>query len=163
MVALAVLILLLQRLPVILILRSKISEIENFRQAVFVGIFGPIGVSAIFYLFVGLDFLESIVRDENGVASADIQLLQGSLRLAVWFLVVSSVVVHGLAVPLIHVFGSIIPEYCRAGGTHRTISSCRSAYMARSQVYLSLLFQGKNKLEQGSLEAGYGTMIDSQT
>lgn len=163
LVALAVLILLLQRLPVILMLRTKITEIENFRQALFVGIFGPIGVSAIFYLFVGLDFLESIVADKNGVVDTEIQILQEALRVVVWFLVVSSVVVHGLAVPVINVFGNIVPKYCRTGAMHRCIKSCDSAYMVRPQVYLSLLFQPKEELERGSLEAGYGTMREGQT
>jgi len=84
-------------------MRDKVTQIENLFQAVFVGFFGPIGVSAIFYLMVGTEFLGKLVSDEKGMAREDIQYLQEAMRVVVWFLVVSSVVVHGLALPLVKV------------------------------------------------------------
>src|ERR1700761_9513425 len=49
---LGILILLFRRLPFVLTVHKKIEEIEELQQAAFVGFFGPIGVSAIFYLYV---------------------------------------------------------------------------------------------------------------
>lgn len=97
---LGVLVLLLRRLPAMLVIGSKISQVEHLFQAIFVGFFGPIGVSAIFYLMVSTEFLGKLVLDEKGIAREDIQYLQEAMRVVVWFLAMSSVVVHGLALPL---------------------------------------------------------------
>jgi hypothetical protein len=57
LVFLGILILLFRRIPIILALHKKIHQIEEFQQAAFVGFFGPIGVSAVFYLYISVDFL----------------------------------------------------------------------------------------------------------
>lgn len=96
-----------------------IYQIEEVRQAIFVGFFGPIGVSAVFYLFVSLEFIEEHLSNENGVPRSDVEELGETIRVVVWFLVVCSVVscpihasllprrrlmlhkvVHGLSIPL---------------------------------------------------------------
>ncbi|KIW94970.1 uncharacterized protein Z519_04950 [Cladophialophora bantiana CBS 173.52] len=100
---LGILILCLRRLPAILVMKHKVTEIENLFQAMFVGFFGPIGVSAIFYLMIATEFLGEMIQDDQGMARGDIQYLQEAMRMVVWFLVVSSVVVHGLALPLARV------------------------------------------------------------
>ncbi|KAF2679220.1 hypothetical protein K458DRAFT_375365 [Lentithecium fluviatile CBS 122367] len=99
LILLAILVLLLRRLPVILILRNHIPQIQNIRHALIMGFFGPIGVSAIFYLYVTREFLAR-VQQENPDREQEIGKLADVCLVAVWFLVVSSVVVHGLAVPL---------------------------------------------------------------
>ena len=96
--ALGVLVLLFRRLPVILGLHRRIHQIEDERQALFVGHFGPIGVSAIFYLYVGLEFLKTVtVGDEQ---RPDAKQLGEVMTVVIWFLIISSVVVHGLSVPV---------------------------------------------------------------
>ncbi|EEQ32521.1 Na+/H+ antiporter [Microsporum canis CBS 113480] len=57
LVSLGILILLLRRIPVVFAMHKYIHQIEEFRQAAFVGFFGPIGVSAIFYLYVSLEYV----------------------------------------------------------------------------------------------------------
>ncbi|KAL1850452.1 hypothetical protein Daus18300_012930 [Diaporthe australafricana] len=64
LVPLGVLILLFRRLPWVYAIHKKIPQIEHARQAIFVGFFGPIGVSAIFYLYITREFLETL-RDDN--------------------------------------------------------------------------------------------------
>lgn len=59
-------------------------------QAIFVGFFGPIGVSAVFYLYISLRFLETITVD--GVQRADAEKLGETLRTIVWFLAICSIV-----------------------------------------------------------------------
>ncbi|OAP55818.1 hypothetical protein AYL99_09970 [Fonsecaea erecta] len=100
LMALGILVLCLRRFPAILAMKHKVTEIGTFFQAMFVGFFGPIGVSAIFYLLIAVEFLEELVRDEKSTSIGDIRYLQEAMRVVVWFLVVSSVVVHGLALPL---------------------------------------------------------------
>ena len=98
LVFLGVLILLFRRIPTILILHKKIWQIEHLRQALFVGFFGPIGVSAIFYLYVSVDFLEQVTY--HGEEREDAARLKDVMMVVIWFLAICSIVVHGLSVPL---------------------------------------------------------------
>ena len=75
-----------------------IHQIEEKRQAIFVGFFGPIGVSAIFYLYISLEFLEDITVD--GVQREDVAKLSEVMMVVIWFLAICSIVVHGLSIPL---------------------------------------------------------------
>lgn len=79
-----------RRLPVVFALHRFIHQIEEKRQAIFVGFFGPIGVSAIFYLYISLEFLETITVD--GVERADAEHLGEVIKVVVWFLVICSIV-----------------------------------------------------------------------
>jgi NhaP-type Na+/H+ or K+/H+ antiporter len=67
-----------------------IHQIEEKRQAIFVGFFGPIGVSAVFYLYVSLEFLETIKVD--GVEREDAERLGETMMVVVWFLATCSIV-----------------------------------------------------------------------
>ena len=90
LIALGLSLLLLRRLPIIFLLRRHVWQIEDMRQALFVGYFGPIGVSAIFYLHIGLEFLKGAT--EAGVPLAAAEHLGEAMRVIVWFLVICSVV-----------------------------------------------------------------------
>ena len=96
---LGVLILLFRRLPVVFAMHKQIRQIEGMRHALFVGFFGPIGVSAIFYLYVSIDFLNTIV-DANGEVRSDAQRLGEVMLVVIWFTATCSNVVHGLSIPL---------------------------------------------------------------
>jgi NhaP-type Na+/H+ or K+/H+ antiporter len=88
--ALGILVLLLRRLPIIFGLHRQIHQIKDARQALFVGYFGPIGVSAIFYLYVGLEFLKTVTEGE--VQRADAEQLGSAMTVIIWFLIICSVV-----------------------------------------------------------------------
>ncbi|KAI9827476.1 MAG: hypothetical protein M1832_004826 [Thelocarpon impressellum] len=98
LVFLGILVLLFRRLPVIYALHRWIPQIQEKRQALFVGFFGPIGVSAVFYLYISLDFLKEIKVD--GEEREDAKHLADSMTVVVWFLAISSIVVHGLSIPV---------------------------------------------------------------
>ncbi|KAL6881830.1 Sodium/hydrogen exchanger family domain-containing protein [Trichoderma longibrachiatum] len=100
LVPLGVLVLLVRRLPWIFGLHRWIHQITGTHQALFVGFFGPIGVSAVFYLFITLEFIEKYLSDEDGNPRGDVVHLGATVRIVVWFLAVCSVVVHGLSIPL---------------------------------------------------------------
>jgi sodium/hydrogen antiporter len=91
LIPLGILVLLLRRLPVIMAMHKKIHQIEEFRQALFVGFFGPIGVSAIFYLYVSLEFLHQ-VTGPDGEERGDAKELAEAMYVVVWFLVICSIV-----------------------------------------------------------------------
>jgi hypothetical protein len=115
LIPLGILVLLFRRLPIIFALHKSIHQIEQRRQALFVGFFGPIGVSAIFYLYVSLEFLEKVEVD--GEVREDAAFLMEVMNVVIWFLVICSVVslsipfiphgvltreqiVHGLSIPM---------------------------------------------------------------
>ena len=90
LIFLGILVLLLRRLPVVFAMHRKIHQIEEVRQALFVGFFGPIGVSAVFYLYVSLDFLDTIRVGDD--VREDAARLKDVMRIVVWFLAICSIV-----------------------------------------------------------------------
>lgn len=88
---LGVLVLLFRRLPIIYAMHWKITQIERKRHALFVGFFGPIGVSAIFYLYISLDFL-GLVKTGDDVPRQDATRLSETMTVVIWFLAICSIV-----------------------------------------------------------------------
>ena len=88
LIILGILILLLRRIPVVFAMHKFIHQIEHFQQAAFVGFFGPIGVSA----------LEEVKLD--GVVREDARHLQDVMTVVIWFLVICSIIAHGLSIPM---------------------------------------------------------------
>ncbi|KAG8162153.1 hypothetical protein KVR01_007918 [Diaporthe batatas] len=110
--ALGALVLLLRRIPTVLCLHPFVRQIQGRQDAMFVGFFGPIGVSAIFYLYVGLEFLETVSAGDG--QREDAKQLGDTMMVVIWFLVICSIVVHGLSVPLAklasHLSGLVRPR-----------------------------------------------------
>lgn len=105
LILLGLLILLLRRIPIILVMHQYIWQIQNIQQALFMGFFGPIGVSSIFYLYISLDFLNHVYVDDDGgegkqVVREDVEELKQVFKVVVWFLAICSIVIHGLSVPV---------------------------------------------------------------
>lgn len=90
LIFLGVLILLFRRIPEIFAMHLHIKQIEQTRQALFVGFFGPIGVSAIFYLYISLEFLREITID--GEIREDAKRLEEVMTVVIWFLAMCSIV-----------------------------------------------------------------------
>ncbi|KAK2596227.1 hypothetical protein QQS21_006319 [Conoideocrella luteorostrata] len=100
LIPLGLLVLIARRLPWVYGMHKWIPQIRQVRQAIFVGFFGPIGVSAVFYLFISIEFIKTHLSDENGLPRADVKDLTETITIVVWFLAVCSIVVHGLSIPL---------------------------------------------------------------
>ena len=92
LIFLGILILLVRRLPIVFAMHKWIPQIELVSQAAFVGFFGPIGVGAIFYLSVSLEFLREI--KVNGEIPEDVTQVIETIQIVVWFLVICSIVSH---------------------------------------------------------------------
>ncbi|KAK1774341.1 Sodium/hydrogen exchanger family-domain-containing protein [Copromyces sp. CBS 386.78] len=105
LIVLGILVLLLRRLPWVFIAhkipwgRKIIPQIEGAKQAIFVGFFGPVGVSAIFYLYITLEFLRGM-DGPDGEPREDIKDLAETVVVVVWFIAICSIVVHGLSIPV---------------------------------------------------------------
>ncbi|KAK9325005.1 Sodium/hydrogen exchanger family-domain-containing protein [Lipomyces orientalis] len=92
-----------RRLPAVLLMYKAIPTIATFREAIFAGYFGPIGVGAIFYLLVLLETLATYAQTERVVYIAQ------TAPPVIYFLMVTSVVAHGVSIPAI-VVGPNLPR-----------------------------------------------------
>lgn len=93
LVLLGITVLIFRRIPVVMAMHKHIHQIEELKQAWFVGFFGPIGVSAIFYLYVSLEYLRTSVVD-HGHEREDAIKLGEIMTVVIWFLVICSIVSH---------------------------------------------------------------------
>src|ERR1700712_5722708 len=96
LIILGILVLLLRRPPFVMLVHKRIHQIEEWRQALFVGFFGPIGVSAIFYLYVAREWLRLNVTVDDKMRD-DAERLSEILMVVVWFLVICSIVCISLS------------------------------------------------------------------
>ncbi|KAL7892188.1 alkali metal cation/H+ antiporter Nha1 C terminus domain-containing protein [Trichoderma sp. SZMC 28014] len=101
LVVIAVFVIFFRRIPIMMMLKPFIPDIKNWREALFAGHFGPIGVGAIFVAILARSELE---HNEpvplSALPSSDAPHF--NLIYLVWpivtFLVISSILVHGSSV-----------------------------------------------------------------
>jgi hypothetical protein len=92
---LVLIILVLRRIPSILILYKWMPEVSNWREALFCGHFGPIGVGAVFISTLAQSRLEV----PQNPPSSQQDLLAIALQPIVSFVVLGSILTHGLSIP----------------------------------------------------------------
>ncbi|KAF9345841.1 hypothetical protein BGX26_002678 [Mortierella sp. AD094] len=101
MIVLAIVILIFRRLPFVVALKPVIPALTTYRDAAFAGWFGPIGVGAVFYskviaMYTNPEHLEHAHQPDR------LERVRAVTFPVVMFLVFSSVLVHGITVPLLH-------------------------------------------------------------
>ncbi|RPD63668.1 hypothetical protein L227DRAFT_542591 [Lentinus tigrinus ALCF2SS1-6] len=96
-------ILCLRRIPVLLVLYRWVPEISTWKEALFTGHFGQMGVGAIFTSSLTLTQLPKPHSPPQGQA----EVLAATLQPIVAFVVLGSIVIHGLSVPCFSVGRSI--------------------------------------------------------
>lgn len=101
LVVIAIFVILFRRIPIMLALKPLIPDVKTWREAVFAGHFGPIGVGAIFVAILARAELET----ESTIPLAELppeDTEHYHLIALVWpivtFMVVSSILVHGSSV-----------------------------------------------------------------
>jgi hypothetical protein len=111
LVTIAILVLLLRRLPIIIALYRWIPDIKTLREAVFSGHFGPIGIgqSSINLhrinfsnaSFSGAIFISTLASERlhHYAHDAQAKLLAEAIQPIVAFMVLCSIVIHGLSIP----------------------------------------------------------------
>lgn len=105
LVGLLVLILLFRRLPIVLALKRFIPDIKTYREALFCGHFGPMGVGALFLVIEGRAMLENgtSMPDPHPPAKHVHKEAIEIMWPVVSFIVLGSTMVHGLSVAAISV------------------------------------------------------------
>ncbi|KAJ2637968.1 hypothetical protein GGF40_001991 [Coemansia sp. RSA 1286] len=102
----AIMVLLLRRLPIVVLLTRLTPAFRNYRQSIFAGWFGPIGVGAIFFAEIVLEEIEA-EPEHYHLRSREI------IVPIVSFLIFSSVLVHGITLPLVYI-GKVVRSRSRS-------------------------------------------------
>jgi len=95
LVVLMLAILALRRIPPLLLLYRWVPEITSWKEALFSGHFGPMGVSAIFVSALARTRLPTPANPPADQA----QFLAATIQPIVSFIVLGSIIVHGLSIP----------------------------------------------------------------
>ncbi|PWN88897.1 Sodium/hydrogen exchanger, partial [Acaromyces ingoldii] len=93
---LAICVLLTKRLPIVVALWRWIPDIKTFREAVFAGHFGPIGVGAIFIATLARTLLPEEVASPPETTNDYLAL---TVQPIIFFFVLCSIIIHGLTIP----------------------------------------------------------------
>lgn len=99
LIVIAILILLLKRLPVMIALYKFIPDIKTFRESLFTGHFGPIGIGAIFISTLAAEILHTGHDNEEVPHNDQTELLRETIQPIVAFMVLCSITIHGLSIP----------------------------------------------------------------
>ncbi|EPY50436.1 plasma membrane sodium ion/proton antiporter Sod2 [Schizosaccharomyces cryophilus OY26] len=102
LIVFTILILFFRRIPAVFLCKPVIQDIQTWKEALFVGHFGPIGVCAVYMAFVATsmltpDEIESLVYKSTD----EFFILHELLWPIVCFVILSSIIVHGFSVPVL--------------------------------------------------------------
>lgn len=102
LVVIALFVIFFRRIPIMMALKPLIPDIKTWREALFAGHFGPIGVGAIFVAMMARGELEHEEPVPLGDVPTETTLPHYTLFTLVWpivtFLVISSIIVHGSSI-----------------------------------------------------------------
>lgn len=107
LILLAVVVIFLRRIPAVLALKPFTPDIKSWREALFCGHFGPIGVGAIFAAILARSDLEAHYTSEETPLTKlpDESHPHYQLLIAIWpmvcFVVITSIIVHGSSVAVL--------------------------------------------------------------
>ncbi|PWN37298.1 Sodium/hydrogen exchanger, partial [Meira miltonrushii] len=93
---LAICVLLTKRIPIVIALWKWIPDIKTFREAVFAGHFGPIGVGAIFIATLARTELPEEIPSPPQTSNDVLALV---VQPIIYFFVICSITIHGLTIP----------------------------------------------------------------
>ena len=101
LVVIAIFVVIFRRIPIMLALKPIIPDVKNWREALFAGHFGPIGVGAIFAALLARAELESETTsplDHLPGPENESYILIQAIWPVVTFMVISSIIVHGSSI-----------------------------------------------------------------
>lgn len=138
LIILAIVVIFLRRIPAVLMLKSFIPDIKSWREAVFIGHFGPIGVGAVFAAILARKELEeSVSHHETPLTempergSPEWQLISCIWPLTCFF-IVTSIIVHGSSVAIITLGRHLNTiTLTKSFTTHTTNGNVKSSWMQR--------------------------------
>ncbi|KAG0708414.1 Sodium/hydrogen exchanger family-domain-containing protein [Suillus ampliporus] len=115
LVVIAILVLTLKRLPIMIALYRFIPDVKTFREAVFSGHFGPIGIGAV---YISTLAAQQLPKPNNPPANQS-EFLALTIQPIVAFMVLCSVAIHGLSIPF-SLLGRRVHSVSRTWSRHAT-------------------------------------------
>ncbi|TBU30277.1 Sodium/hydrogen exchanger family-domain-containing protein [Dichomitus squalens] len=97
LVVLFVAVLILRRIPPLFMLYKWVPEIKTWREALFAGHFGPMGVGAVYVSTFAVTELPKPQSPPQGQA----EILAATAQTIVAFVVLGSIIIHGLSIPFL--------------------------------------------------------------
>ncbi|KAI8335698.1 Sodium/hydrogen exchanger family-domain-containing protein [Chlamydoabsidia padenii] len=94
LVVIAILVLLFRRLPIVIALKPVMPAMKTYREAIFSGWFGPMGVGAVFLAMIAKEELEEVYEGKPHPVALEL------ISPVVLFIVLASTLVHGTTIPL---------------------------------------------------------------
>lgn len=153
------LLLLLRRLPAVLLLSRFIPAIKTLREALFAGWFGPIGVGAIFLAYLGQETIEVLIlKTDSESGRLALEAVQPYLYPVVSFMVLCSVIVHGITVPLMYLGRHITTRSLTATSTMQNVVSRLPIIRPGQEVVLA-----PPKKERSSTSARLNSVVDIES
>ncbi|EPX71639.1 plasma membrane sodium ion/proton antiporter Sod2 [Schizosaccharomyces octosporus yFS286] len=102
LIVFTILIFFFRRIPAVLMCKPLIPDIDTWKDALFVGHFGPIGVCAVYMSFVAKSMLTpNEIEDSVYKSTEEFYILHEVLWPIVCFVILSSIIVHGFSVPIL--------------------------------------------------------------
>ena len=102
LVIIAIFVIFFRRIPIMMALKPLIPDVKTWREALFAGHFGPIGVGAIFAAILARAELESDTTEPLAVVPTDPESENYAVVQIIWplttFLVITSILVHGSSI-----------------------------------------------------------------
>jgi len=102
LIVLAIVVLIFRRMPFVIAMKPLIPALTNYREAAFAGWFGPIGVGAVYLSKIAASMTDEAHMSENPPNVERLLRVRSVIFPVVMFLVFSSVLIHGITVPLLH-------------------------------------------------------------
>lgn len=138
LIVLAFVVIFLRRIPAVLALKPFIPDIKSWREALFVGHFGPIGVGAVFAAITcRIDLLEDAGNEDLSLKDLPVRgtkhwRLISILWPVVSFFIVTSIVVHGSSVAVATLGRHLNTiTLTKTFSAHTTFANTKSSWLQR--------------------------------
>ncbi|KZT11960.1 uncharacterized protein LAESUDRAFT_710486 [Laetiporus sulphureus 93-53] len=153
LIVIAILILLLRRLPVMIALYRWIPDVKTLQEAIFSGHFGPMGIGAVFIATLAV---EQLPEPESPPAT-QAQMLAASIQPIVAFMVLCSITIHGLSIPFFSL-GRRVHSVSRTWSRHDTFGTLGGRVLPEWTTQTRPVVAGEdiviNRDRESAMEAG---------
>ncbi|PCH44339.1 hypothetical protein WOLCODRAFT_154371 [Wolfiporia cocos MD-104 SS10] len=149
LIVIAILVMILRRLPIMMALYRWIPDVKTYREALFSGHFGPMGIGAIFISTLAAQQLPS---PESPPAS-QAQLLAASIQPICAFMVLCSIAIHGLSIPFFSL-GRRVHSVSHTWSRHDTFGRHAPEWMSHTQPVVpgeDIVINHDSEMERGML------------
>lgn len=153
LIVIAILVLLLRRLPIMIMLYKFIPDVKTFREAVFSGHFGPIGIGAVYISTLAVEMLPK----PNYPPTNQTEFLALTIQPIVSFMVLCSVATHGLSIPFFSLSRRVHSVSSRTWSRHAAADWTSQARLVARPEDIVINRDRISEMEKGEAAESSGT------